>query len=96
MRISEFLEAEINFVDGAIVRTAESIGINAPINHAITELPVQQNATITNPANKICGTEHTRQNVTKANNLFDRQYQTASGYNQPGRSFYTTLRWQPQ
>lgn len=29
---------EIEFLNGAIVRTAESIGINAPINRAITEL----------------------------------------------------------
>jgi len=32
----------------------------------------------------------------KLNNLANRQYETASGYNQPGRSFYVTLRWQPQ
>ncbi len=32
----------------------------------------------------------------KVNNLLDRQYETVYGYNQPGRSFYTTLRWQPQ
>lgn len=32
----------------------------------------------------------------KVNNLADRDYETALGYNQPGRSFYLTLRWQPQ
>ena len=32
----------------------------------------------------------------KVNNLTDRQYETALGYNQPGRSFYFTLRWQPK
>jgi vitamin B12 transporter len=32
----------------------------------------------------------------KLNNLTDRQYQTILGYNQPGRSVYLTLRYQPQ
>ena len=32
----------------------------------------------------------------KVNNLTDKQYETALGYNQPGRSFYVTLRWQPK
>lgn len=32
----------------------------------------------------------------KVNNLADRAYETVRGYNQPGRSFYTTLRWQPK
>jgi vitamin B12 transporter len=32
----------------------------------------------------------------KLNNLADRKYETALGYNQPGRSFYVTLRWQPK
>jgi vitamin B12 transporter len=32
----------------------------------------------------------------KLNNATDRQYETAYGYNQPGRAFYLTLRWQPQ
>ncbi len=30
------------------------------------------------------------------NNLTDRQYETALGYNQPGRGVYLTLRWQPR
>jgi vitamin B12 transporter len=32
----------------------------------------------------------------KLNNLADRVYETAYGYNQPRRSVYLTLRWQPQ
>ncbi len=32
----------------------------------------------------------------KLNNLTDKQYETAYGYNQPGRSFYLTLRWTPK
>lgn len=32
----------------------------------------------------------------KVNNLTDKQYETAFGYNQPGRAFYLTLRWQPK
>ncbi|MES2635594.1 MAG: TonB-dependent receptor [Pseudomonadota bacterium] len=32
----------------------------------------------------------------KVNNLADRTYETALGYNQPGRSFFLTLRWQPK
>jgi vitamin B12 transporter len=32
----------------------------------------------------------------KVNNLTDRQYETALGYNQPGRGVYLTLRWQPK
>jgi vitamin B12 transporter len=32
----------------------------------------------------------------KLNNLTDKQYETAYGYNQPPRSFYLTLRWQPK
>lgn len=32
----------------------------------------------------------------KVNNLTDRVYETAMGYNQPGRAFYVTLRWQPK
>lgn len=32
----------------------------------------------------------------KVNNLADRVYETAAGYNQPGRAFYVTLRWQPK
>ncbi|HSH91718.1 MAG TPA: TonB-dependent receptor [Ramlibacter sp.] len=32
----------------------------------------------------------------KLNNLTDKQYETAYGYNQPGRSFFLTLRWQPK
>ncbi|HSI53966.1 MAG TPA: TonB-dependent receptor [Ramlibacter sp.] len=32
----------------------------------------------------------------KLNNLADRAYETAMGYNQPGRAFYLTLRWQPK
>jgi vitamin B12 transporter len=32
----------------------------------------------------------------KVNNLADRDYETAMGYNQPGRAFYVTLRWQPK
>lgn len=32
----------------------------------------------------------------KVNNLGDRDYETALGYNQPGRAFYVTLRWQPK
>jgi vitamin B12 transporter len=32
----------------------------------------------------------------KVNNLADRKYETAMGYNQAGRSLYVTLRWQPK
>lgn len=32
----------------------------------------------------------------KVNNLADREYETAMGYNQPGRAFYVTVRWQPK
>lgn len=32
----------------------------------------------------------------KLNNLTDKQYETATGYNQPGRAAYLTLRWQPK
>ncbi|MES2787024.1 MAG: TonB-dependent receptor [Pseudomonadota bacterium] len=32
----------------------------------------------------------------KVNNLADRTYETALGYNQPGRSFFLSLRWQPK
>lgn len=32
----------------------------------------------------------------KINNLTDKQYETAFGYNQPRRAFYLTLRWQPK
>jgi len=32
----------------------------------------------------------------KVNNLTDRRYETAYGYNQPGRGVYLTLRWMPQ
>jgi vitamin B12 transporter len=32
----------------------------------------------------------------KINNLTDKDYQTAFAYNQPGRAFYLTLRWQPK
>jgi vitamin B12 transporter len=32
----------------------------------------------------------------KLNNLTDKQYETAYGYNQAGRSLYVTLRWQPK
>ena len=32
----------------------------------------------------------------KVNNLTNRSYETAWGYNQPGRSLYLTLRWQPK
>ena len=32
----------------------------------------------------------------KVNNLANKQYETAYGYNQPGRGFYLTLRWQPK
>ena len=32
----------------------------------------------------------------RLNNLADRRYETALGYNQPGREAYLTLRWQPR
>jgi vitamin B12 transporter len=32
----------------------------------------------------------------KLNNVTDRSYETAFGFNQAGRSFYLTLRWQPK
>jgi vitamin B12 transporter len=32
----------------------------------------------------------------KLNNLADRHYETAYGYQQPGRALYLTLRWQPK
>lgn len=32
----------------------------------------------------------------KLNNLANKHYETAYGYNQPGREFYVTLRWQPR
>lgn len=32
----------------------------------------------------------------KVNNLTNRSYETAWGYNQPGRALYLTLRWQPK
>lgn len=32
----------------------------------------------------------------KVNNLADERYETAYGYNQPGRGVYVTLRWQPK
>jgi vitamin B12 transporter len=32
----------------------------------------------------------------KLNNVTDRKYETAFGYNQAGRGFYLTLRWQPK
>jgi vitamin B12 transporter len=32
----------------------------------------------------------------KLNNLADKRYETAYGYNQPGREVYATLRWQPK
>ena len=30
------------------------------------------------------------------NNVGDKPYETAAGYNQPGRSTYVTLRYQPK
>ena len=30
------------------------------------------------------------------NNVSNRQYETAYGYNQPGRGVFLTLRWQPR
>ncbi len=33
---------------------------------------------------------------TRLNNVGDKTYQTANGYNQPGRAVYVTLRWQPK
>ena len=32
----------------------------------------------------------------KLNNVTDKQYETATGYNQPGRGIFLTLRWQPK
>ena len=32
----------------------------------------------------------------KLNNAGDRVYETAKGYNQPGRAFYVTLRYAPR
>jgi vitamin B12 transporter len=32
----------------------------------------------------------------RLNNVADKAYETAFGYNQPGRAVYVTLRWQPQ
>ena len=32
----------------------------------------------------------------RLNNAADRTYETAMGYNQPGRAFYVTMRWQPK
>ena len=32
----------------------------------------------------------------RLNNLADKHYETAFGYNQPGRAVYATLRWQPK
>lgn len=32
----------------------------------------------------------------RINNLTDKQYETAYGYNQPGRGVFVTLRWQPK
>lgn len=32
----------------------------------------------------------------KLNNVANEHYETAAGYNQPGRAFYVTLRWQPK
>lgn len=32
----------------------------------------------------------------RVNNLTDRVYETAYGYNQPGRAFFLSLRWQPK
>jgi vitamin B12 transporter len=32
----------------------------------------------------------------RLNNLTEKSYQTAYGYNQPGREGYLTLRWQPR
>jgi vitamin B12 transporter len=31
----------------------------------------------------------------KLENLFDKEYETAASYNQPGRGLYLTLRYQP-
>ncbi|WP_372825688.1 TonB-dependent receptor domain-containing protein [Polaromonas sp.] len=33
---------------------------------------------------------------TRLNNVGDKSYQTANGFNQPGRAVYVTLRWQPK
>ena len=38
---------------------------------AVAELPIQQHATVANPAHKISGTEHARQSVAKADDLLD-------------------------
>ncbi len=43
--------------------------------HAVAKLPVQQNAAIANPANKIGGTKNTRESVAKAHHLLDRVFQ---------------------
>jgi vitamin B12 transporter len=32
----------------------------------------------------------------RLNNVADRRYETALGYNQPGREAYLTLRWAPR
>ncbi len=32
----------------------------------------------------------------KVNNVTDRHYETAYGYNQPGRGVFLTVRWQPK
>ena len=32
----------------------------------------------------------------KLNNVGDREYETAQGYNQPGRQFFVTLRYSPK
>ena len=32
----------------------------------------------------------------RASNVFDRDYETIAWYNQPGREFLVSLRWQPR
>ena len=50
--------------------------------------------TLSLSAERALGSDWTLQ--MRLNNVGDKVYETAYGFNQPGRAFYTTLNWRPK
>lgn len=93
-RADEQLTASVDYGVGAWKLGASALAVTDRFDDAANRVRLGGFVTADIHADYAVAKDWTIQ--ARLNNVGDKTYQTASGYNQPGRAAYVTLRWQPK
>ncbi|SEA21866.1 TonB-dependent receptor domain-containing protein [Acidovorax soli] len=93
-RADEQLTASLDYATGAWKLGGTLLAVSERFDDTANRVRLSGFATLDLHADHALSRDWTLQ--ARLNNLADKQYQTANGFNQPGRAVYLTLRYQPK